>query len=382
MAGPTKHAYLSASSSVRWLICPPIIAYEKDVKDKQTSYTLEGTDAHSLAELKLQAFLGKRVKTKIANFKKKSDFYNEEMEEMTDLYRDMVVERFNHYDNAQMELEVRVDYSKWAPEGFGTSDVVIVTDKVIEIIDLKYGKGVPVSAYQNPQLMLYALGAYDLYDMAYDFDKVRMTIVQPRLDNVSTFEIDTEELLYWADNYVAPRAEQAFAGRGEWTITDDVVRFSKVRAQLRPRAEKNFKLLDKFEGGEPALLENDEIAEILSQASEIKKWVEDVEYFALDQALNHDVEFPGYKVVEGRSNRKITDDEVLAARLKAEGYEDIYKPQTLLTLGQLEKMVGKKHFEEVAEGLIVKPTGKPTLVPEADKRPAINSLQSAIDDFS
>lgn len=382
MASPTQHAYLSASSAVRWLTCPPIISLEQGVPDKQTSYTLEGTDAHALAELKLQEFLGKRVKTKINNFKKKSEFYNEEMEEMTDLYRDMVIERYNSYDSAQMELEVRTDLSRWVPEAFGTSDVVIVTDKVIEIIDLKYGKGVPVSAYQNPQLMLYALGAYDLYDIAYGFEKVRMTIVQPRLDNVSTFEIETEELLYWADNYVAPRAQQAYEGQGEWTITEDVVRFSKVRAQLRPRAEKNFELTDKYDNEEPALLNNNEIAEILARASEIKKWIEDVEFYALDQALNHGADFPGFKVVEGRSNRKIANDEELAERLRVEGYEDIYKPQALLPLGQLEKLVGKTHFNEVASDLIIKPTGKPTLAPEKDKRPALNSTQSAVDDFS
>lgn len=381
MGSPMSHAYLSASSSHRWLICPPIIAVEAGIADKQTSFTLEGTEAHALAELKLQEFLGKRVKTKITNFKKKAEFYNEEMEEMTDLYHDMVIERFNHYDNPRMDLEVRVDFSTWVPSGFGTSDVVILSDKVIEIIDLKYGKGVPVSAHQNPQLMLYALGAFDLYDIAYGFEKVRMTIIQPRLDSVSTFEIEVEELLYWANNYVAPRAQQAYEGQGEWTITEDVVRFSKVRGQLRPRAEKNFELIQKYDGGEPALLETDEVAEILARASEIKKWVEDVEYYALDQALNHDVVFPGFKLVEGRSNRKITDEEELATRLQAEGYEEIYKPKLLLPMGQLEKIVGKKHFEEIASDLVVKPTGKPTLVPEKDKRPAINSMQSAVEDF-
>ena len=162
-------------------------------------------------------------------------------------YCDLVEERVNQYENATVELEQKVDFSKWVPEGFGTSDVVVLSDKTIEIIDLKYGKGVPVDAYLNPQLMLYALGAVDKYDIIYEFETVRMTIIQPRLDNISTFEIEKEELLYWADNYVAPRAVQAWEGTGEWTITDDVVKFSKVRAQLRPRAERNFQLIDKHE---------------------------------------------------------------------------------------------------------------------------------------
>lgn len=376
-----KHAYLGASSAHRWLVCPPILQFEAEVKDRQTSYTLEGTDAHTLAELKLLEFKGEDVTTEIEDFRAESPYYDEEMEEATTLYRDLVVEQFNTHTNPRIELEVQVDFGKWVPEGFGTSDVVIISDGVIEIIDLKYGKGVPVDAYQNPQLMLYALGAFDLYDMVYDFDRIRMTVVQPRLDSISTFEIETEELLYWANNYVAPRAIQAWEGIGEWNIDADVMRFSKVRAQLRPRAEKNFEIIDKYEFTESALLEPHEIAEILDQAKEIKAWIESVEYYALDQAANHGVEFPGFKVVEGRSNRKIVDENELATVLEEEGFNDIYKPKALLALGQLEKLVGKKHFAELAEDYLIKPTGKPTLVPITDKRNPMNSVQSAIEDF-
>ena len=382
-----KHALLGASSAHRWLICPPIARLEENVKDRGSSFAQEGTDAHSLAELELmKRFKKMSVRTmnkKIKAFKESSSFFDQAMEDYVDGYCDIVEEHFNAYEDAEIELEQKVDFTKWVPEGFGTSDVVILTDKVIEIIDLKYGKGVPVDAYQNPQLMLYALGAVDKFDLAYEFETVKMTIVQPRLDSVSTFEIEYEELMYWADNYVAPRAVQAYEGTGEWTITDDVVKFSKVRAQLRPRAEKNFALVDKYELKEAPLLDNAEIAEILDRAPEIKKWLDHVESYALQKARAEGESFPGYKVVAGRSTRKISDEEGLLLILEAEGYEDddILKPQQLQTLGALEKVVGKAKFGELASDFIIKPEGKPVLVPEKDKRPALNSMDSAKEDF-
>lgn len=379
-----KHAYLSASSAHRWLICPPIVQLESQFEDRGSSYAAEGTEAHTLAELKLLDFLGEDVQDQIHHFRESASYYDGEMNEATDYYRDLVVERFNQYEEASMELEVRVDFSKWVPKGFGTSDVVILADDVIEIIDLKYGKGVPVTAYLNPQLMLYALGAYATYDVVYDFSKIRMTIVQPRIDNLSTFEVEVEELLYWANNYVAPRALQAYEGIGEWNIIEDVMKFSKVRAQLRPRAEANFEVIEKYDFKDSALLENDEIAEILARASEIKSWLDHVETYALDQALNHGVTFPGFKVVEGRSNRKIADEEGLSDALLKEGYEEakIFKPRTLQTITALEKLVGKSKFSELAGDYIVKPQGKPTLVDEKDKRPTLNSYENALDDFA
>lgn len=377
-----EHAYLSASSSHRWLICPPILQVEARFENKDTEFTREGTAAHLLAEIKLRQFLGENVVEDIKAFTENSTYYNKEMDEMTDLYVNLVEEQFNAHKNAEMQLEVKVDYSPWAPGGFGTSDVVILSDGLIEIIDLKYGKGVPVEAYLNPQLMLYALGAYNIYDIAYDFDKIRMTIVQPRLDNVSSFDIEVNELLYWANNYVAPRAVLADLGIGEWTITDDVVKFSKVRAQLRPRAEKNFEVIDGYIDEEPALLDANEISEILERSSEITKWIEHVNAYALTEALQGK-KFPGFKLVEGRSNRKITNENLLAERLVKEGFseDEIYKPKTLESLTVLEKRVGKKCFNELASSLIVKPEGKPTLVPMSDKRPELNSLEQARSEF-
>lgn len=382
-----KHALLGASSAHRWLVCPPIARLEELVKDTSSSFAQEGTDAHELAELTLtkrfKLASAKSVNAKIKKFKETSSYYDQSMEDYVNDYCDLVEERFNHYDNATVELEQQVNFSRWVPEGFGTSDVVILADNTIEIIDLKYGKGVLVDAYQNPQLMLYALGALDVYDIVYEFQTVRMTVVQPRLDHITTFEIDKDELLYWADNYVAPRATQAWEGIGEWKITDDVVKFSKVRAQLRPRAEKNFALVDKYELKEAPLLAPEEIAEILDRAPEIKKWLDHVESYALQQARDNGVVFPGFKVVAGRSNRKISDDEGLLFTLEANGYdgEALLKPRALQPIGTLEKIVGKQSFAELAKAFIVKPEGKPVLVADTDKRPALNSLESAADDF-
>lgn len=382
-----NHALLGASSAHRWLICPPIARLEEQFKDRGSSFAEEGTAAHELAELALakrfKLMATRSVNTKLKKFRSENSYYDQSMEDYVETYCDLVEERVNHYQDAVIELEQKVDFTKWVPEGFGTSDVVVLADNTIEIIDLKYGKGVPVDAYLNPQLMLYALGAVDKYDIIYEFETVCMTIVQPRLDNISTFEIDKEELLYWADNYVAPRAAQAWEGTGEWTITDDVVKFSKVRAQLRLRAERNFSLVDKYELKESPLLTNEEIAEILDRAPEIKKWLDHVEQYALNKALTEGEEFPGWKVVAGRSNRKISDEESLLFLLEAEGFEDdeILKPRALQAIGQLEKVVGKKRFAELASDFIVKPEGKPVLVTEKDKRPALNSMENALNDF-
>ncbi|MDA9472667.1 DUF2800 domain-containing protein [Enterococcus sp. 5H] len=379
------HALLGASGSHRWLVCPPIARLESEIEDRGSVFAEEGTAAHDLSELKLMyqtEKINKRTfNTRFNKFKKENEFYSKEMDEYTDEYVDRVLEAYNSYPSADIDLEKKVDFSRWVPEGFGTSDVVILSDGIIEIIDLKYGKGVPVDAYQNPQIMLYALGSYVAYDMLYDFDTIKMTIIQPRLDSISSFEIPVEELLYWADNYVAPRAAQAWEGIGEWTITDDVVKWSKVAGQLRPRAEKNLELIDRYDYKEAPLLEPEEIAEILDRANEIKKWIEQVEYYALEQVRDHGAKIPGFKLVEGRSNRKITDPEKVAEILRSAGYDDLYKPEELLAMGELEKKVGKKNFSELVKEYITKPTGKPVLVVESDKREEIGSAASAAADF-
>ena len=385
MASPTKHALLSASSSHRWLTCPPIARLEAEFPNPSSSFAEEGTAAHALAELKLQ-YESKQISKAQYNklykkFTENSDYFCEEMDEHTDNYVAQVLEIYNKYEAASILLEQKVSFTEWVPEGFGTSDVVIATDKHLEICDLKYGKGVPVHAEQNPQMMLYALGTYaELADL-YEFETVTMNILQPRLDNYSSYTISVEELLYWADNYVRPRALQAFAGEGEWNITDDVVRFSAVKGNLRARAEKNIDFIDKYELKESDLLNDEEIADILERAKEVKKWLEDVEYYALSQARDHGKKIPGWKLVEGRSNRIITDKDAAVERFTDEGYFDIFKPQELLPLTALEKTVGKAAFSELLDGLIAKPSGKPVLVPESDKRMEINSSAQAQADF-
>lgn len=371
-----NHALLSASSAHRWLYCPMLPRLEAEYPSKDTVYTREGTAAHELSEIKLMYKSGKIKKRefnkRLKEFKENSDFYNEEMEEMTELYTDIVMEHFNSYDGADIELEKRVDFSEWVPSGFGTSDVVILADGVIEIIDLKYGKGMPVSAKQNPQMGLYALGAYAAYDMIYDFDKIRMTIAQPRLDSVSTVEIFVEELLYWADNVVLPMAAQADAGIGDWDLNEKVLQWSPVAAKLVPRAQKNWDLIDRHELQEPIYLSDEAITEILDMAGEIKKWLESVEAYALKQALSGE-EIPGYKVVEGRSVRVITDKDKAIDILHDNGFDDeIYKPKELLAIGALEKLIGKSSFTELLAEVIDKPQGKPVLVPNSDKRPIFN----------
>ncbi|MBF0778153.1 DUF2800 domain-containing protein [Streptococcus cuniculi] len=380
-----NHALLSASSAHRWLYCPMLPRLEAEYPSRDTVYTQEGTAAHELSEIKLMYKSGKIKKRefnkRLKEFKESTDYYNEEMEEMTELYTDIVMEHFNSYDSAEIELEKRVDFSEWVPNGFGTSDAVILSDGVIEIIDLKYGKGMPVSAKQNPQMGLYALGAYATYDMIYDFDKIRMTIVQPRLDSVSTVEIFVEELLYWADNVVLPMAAQADAGIGDWDLNEKVLQWSPVAAKLVPRAQANWELIDRYELQEPIYLDGEAIAEILDRASEFKKWIESVEAYALKQALAGE-EVPGYKVVEGRSNRVITDKDKAVDILHDNGFDDeIYKPKELLAMGALEKLIGKSTFTELLAEVIDKPQGKPVLVPNSDKRPAMNSLEQAIKDF-
>ncbi|HEQ1395231.1 TPA: DUF2800 domain-containing protein, partial [Streptococcus pyogenes] len=298
----------------------------------------------------------------------------------TELYTDIVMEHLNAYEDAEIELEKRIDFSDWVPGGFGTSDVVILADGVIEIIDLKYGKGMPVSANQNPQMGLYALGAYASYDMVYDFDRIKMTIIQPRLDSVSSVDIYVEELLYWADNVVLPMAAQADAGIGDWNLSEKVLQWSPVAAKLVPRAQENWELIDKYDYQEPVYLSDEAVAEILDKASAIKKWVESVEAYALKEALSGK-EVPGYKIVEGRSNRVLTNKEAAATILEKNGFEDIYKPKELLSMGALEKMVGKKRFEDMMAFILDKPQGKPVLVKNSDKRPALNSLEQAIKEF-
>ena len=245
---------------------------------------------------------------------------------------------------------------------------------MLQIIDFKYGLGVLVEAENNPQMMCYALGALDTYDGIYDIESVEMTIFQPRRGNVSTFTISKEDLLKWAEEYLAPIAQLAYNGEGEFHAGDHC-QFCKVKATCRKRAEYNMELAA-YDFEEPAMLDEDEIAEILPKIDSLITWANDLKDYALQQALSG-VAYKGFKVVEGKSNRKYTDENAVAETIKQHGY-DPYE-RKLLGITAMTSLLGKKKFEELLGGLISKPPGKPALVPESDKRPALNT---AIDDFN
>lgn len=386
------HALLNASSSHRWLECTPSPRLEAQFPDTRSTYAEEGTFAHELAEIQLTLKTFETMAPKVYNSLmkrlnelKKSELYSASMTEYIDQYITIVLEKYHEAKKSCKDtlilLEQKLDFSEWVPDGFGTGDVVIISDNILEIIDLKYGQGVPVSAEGNSQMRLYGLGAINQYGLLYDFDRIRMTIVQPRLDSVSSDEMTVADLLEWGETYVKPRAALAMAGEGEF-VPGDHCQFCKAKAQCRARAEANLAMA-RYDFQKPELLTNDEIAEILAEAERLQKWAKDVQEYALDQAVNHGVKFPGWKLVEGRSNRKYSDPEAVAAKLRAEGYSPdvIYRPQELWGITEMQKKLGKKLFEKYLGDLIIKPAGKPTLVPESDKRPEISSVASAVEDF-
>ena len=382
------HAKLSASGSHRWLACPGSVRLESQFPDQSSEYAAEGTAAHELAELMLHYKLGELNQRQYdAQLKKHKagEHYSQEMHEYMETYTDLVIERINttrsETPDATVLLEHRLDFSPWVPDGFGTGDVVIISEGTVEIIDLKYGKGIPVSAWENSQMRLYALGAYHEFSFIYDVDTVKMTIVQPRLDNISEDTLTVEELLDWAEKVVKPKAQEALSDDGE-LVAGDHCRFCRARHTCRVRAEANLALA-RYDFQDPNLLSLEEIGEVLAKADELKAWVGDVEKYALEQAHKHGVKIPGWKLVEGRSNRRYKDEDQVAERLISEGYseKDIFQKK-LLGISKMEKVVGKLSFQELLGDLVIKPAGKPVLVPESDKRPELNSIESAQKDFS
>jgi len=382
------HALLSASGAKRWLACTPSARLEAELPESTSVFAEEGRLAHELAEAYLLKALGK-IKTSEFNKLLKPIYahklYSKDMDDYVGIYVDEVIRRLNEAraecsEDAEVFVEQRLDFSKWVPEGFGTGDAIIIAGGIIEVVDLKYGKGVPVSAEDNPQMRLYGLGAYDEYDCLYDIQTVRTTIVQPRLDSISTEELSASDLVKWAEDEVKPRADLAFEGKGEFCAGDHCG-FCKIKATCRARAEANLALEVYVDRSGPELT-IDEIGEILFKLDEFKKWAEELKKYSLDQAENHGIRFPGWKLVTGKSNRTYVDAEkVAAALLNAEYSEDIIYEKSLLGITALEKAIGKSKFKELLEDaqekLIIKPTGKPTLVPESDSRPELNSLASA-----
>ncbi len=421
-----KHAYLSASASHRWLACPPSAKLCANITVQTSEYAQQGTDCHELCAYLVEKALGRAVTDPTENL----TFYDAEMQNCAEEYRNYVLEQIEaakeFCKDPQVMIEQRLDFSRWVENGFGTGDCVIVADEVLQIIDYKHGLGVLVSAGDeehggNSQMMCYALGALEAFGDIYDINQIKMTIFQPRRDNVSTYTISKDELLKWADEILAPTAQLAYVGEGEFKAGDhcqfckvkatcrkraeynlelakydfempatlddieiaailefkagDHCQFCKVKATCRKRAEYNLELA-KYDFEMPATLDDIEIAAILVKVDEMISWGNDIKEYALQQAKSG-VHFDGWKIVEGRSNRKFTDEAAVASKVKDAGYDPYEKK--LLGITAMSTLLGKKKFEELLGELVYKPPGKPTLVPESDKRPAMNT---AIDDFS
>lgn len=370
---PGNHALLSASSSHRWLACPPSAKLCAAEENKSSPYAKQGTDAHTLCEYKVEKLLGHDVRDPTENL----DFFDTEMENCTDQYAAFIMEQLAEAGklckDPMVLVEQRLDFSRWVPEGFGTGDCLIVADKLLQIIDFKYGLGILVEAENNPQMMCYALGALDIYDGIYDIEEVSMTIFQPRRDNISTFTMKKADLLAWAENVLKPTAALAIKGEGDFKAGDHC-QFCAVKATCRKRAEYNLELAQ-YDFEMPVNLDQAEIAAILPRIDNLVSWASDVKEYALQSALSG-TEYPGFKVVEGKSNRKYTDEDAVAHTVKNAGYDPYEKK--LLGITAMTSLLGKKRFETLLAGLIAKPPGKPTLVPDSDKRPAINTAK---DDF-
>lgn len=388
MPTPTGHALLSPSSSHRWLICTPSAMLESSEPTTYSPYAEEGTEAHALAEIKLSYMLGQindtEYATKFDHFRLNSKFYNYEFNDYVNDYcqevMTIVKEDYKNHE-VSVHLEQYVTFEDIVPNGGGTSDVVIVGKNFIHIIDLKFGKGVPVSAIGNTQLRLYALGAIKKYIRECTCTEARMTIIQPRLHDISTDFVSIDELNDWAINYVKPRAELAIAGKGE-LVPGDHCKFCKLKGKCKALADKQLAIAQaEFEEAvvennmlEPANMSPEVISRILDIAPKFIDWFKDVEAYAMKTAINDGTKIPGYKLVEGRSTRVIVSPASVIEKLRTAGFseEDYLKPTELLGITTLEKNIGKKLFNELCEQYIIKPQGKPTLVPESDKRVAID----------
>ena len=366
-----NHALLSASSSHRWLHCPPSARLCEEYDDKGSNFAAEGTDVHALCEYKLRTALGMEAKDPTEDL----SWYDAEMEESATGYvafvMELVEEAKKTCSDPVILIEQRLDYSRYVAEGFGTGDCVIIADGTLHIVDFKYGRGILVEAEDNPQMMLYALGALELFDCLYDIDTVSMTIFQPRRGNVSTYTLPKADLYEWADTVLAPTAELAWSGEGEYHC-GEWCQFCRAKADCRERANANMELA-KYEFKQPPLLTDEEVEDILGRIDELIAWASDIRDYALQAAISGK-HWTGYKLVEGRSNRKYTDERAVVAAVRAAGY-DPYEHK-VLGVTAMTTMLGKKQFNDILGGFVTKPQGKPTLVPDSDKRPAMTNIIS------
>ncbi len=368
---PIKHALLGASSANRWLHCPLSARLGEKFENKSSEYAVQGTDSHELAEYKLRQSLGENVENPIKNL----TFYDEEMEECTTAYATFVMEELAKAKKTTSDpiviIEQRLDYSRYVPEGFGTGDCLIISDGILHVIDLKYGSGVLVDAYENPQMMCYALGALEIFDGIYDIQKVKMTIFQPRRENISTYERTKEELISWAETVLEPKAELAFKGEGEFAC-GSWCRWCLAKNTCRARAEHNISIAQ-HEFKLPKVLSDSEIEEVLSKLDDLISWSNDVKEYALKQALSGK-KWSSFKLVNGRSVRKYIDEEQVATVVTDAGFDPYEKK--LLGITAMTKALGKKKFEEILGNLIDKPAGKLILVSNDDKRQSVEVEQA------
>lgn len=368
------HARFSPSAANRLIHCPPSLVLGEAFEDEESPYAAEGSAGHALAEHLIKKYLKQRTTRPV------SDYYSDDLLEAVDDYVSFVIgeieEARQEYTSPLFSVEQRVDVSDYVPDCFGTADMVIVTDRMVHIIDLKLGKGVPVYAEDNPQLKIYGLGVLELAEMLFNIKNVRLTIYQPRLSNSSTWDISPSDLKAWGEKTLRPAGELALKGEGDLSA-GSWCRFCQARFTCRQRAEENLKLAQ-MEFKAPALLTDDEIAEVLRTADELAKWASDVYAYAQDQAIIHHKVWKGFKLVMGKSNRKYTSEEEVAAAASAAGYTDIYK-KSLIGITEMERLMGKKEFARILGALVYKPEGKVTLVPESDKREAIQSSTAEAD---
>lgn len=371
-----KHSILSPSGAHRWMNCTPSARLEQEFEGTESEAAKEGTAAHALCEHKLKKALHMRSKRPV------SDYNSDEMEECSDAYVDFVMEQYElakqTCKDSVVLIEQKLDFSCYVQDGFGTGDCILISDDKLHIVDFKYGMGILVEAEENPQMKLYALGALEIYDALYDIKEVSMTIFQPRRENVSTWTISIDELKNWAEKELKPKAQMAYRGEGEY-LPGEWCTFCRAAVRCRARAEEKLKLAQS-EFKLPPLLTDTEIEEILSILPDLTKWGNEILAYATEAAVTHGKDWRGFKVVEGRSVRKYRDEDQVAEAAKEAGYTDIYR-KSLIPLTEMRKLMGKQKFEEVLGGLVFKPPGKPTLVPVADKRPAIN-VMNAINEFN
>lgn len=379
------HAKLSASGASRWATCPGSVQMEEGIPDTESVYAKEGTLAHELSELKLKHYLdskgfGKRKLNAAVKKIKENELYQAEMDGFTDNYVDFIKEKALSFPSKPyIEIEKRVDFSSWVPGGFGTCDCILIHGTTLSIIDLKYGKGVPVSAEKNEQLILYALGAYNAFSLIYDIKKIEMNIVQPRLNNYSSWEVDLTELLLWGD-YFNVQSSKALSGNGELVPSAKACKFCKARDICSARAENNLALESEIHLN-PNEIPRDKLFEYISRGEDIAKWVNDLKAYALNLCLSGE-DVKGLKAVAGRTSRSWTNqDEALKKLIDGGIDEAIIFDKVPLTLAKLEKALGKEQFNNLVGDMVVTSTGKPTLVFENDKRPAITDTVKATSIF-